>query len=97
MIIWLVNSNRWNNNLKIKDEFYIIVPFNYMHNTFDNDLIDTVNFTKRSYIEQFCQQFDQLQRDVYLFQYYQADNYSQFKFNNQQYIDWVVNLLQHYH
>lgn len=66
MIIWLVNSNRWNNNLKIKDEFYIIVLFNYMHNTFDNDLIDTVNFTKRSYIDQFCQSEYQRQQVINL-------------------------------
>ena len=46
---------------------------------------------------QFCQVFDQLGRDVYLFQYYQADINSPYKFDNKQYTDWVIDLLQYYH
>lgn len=47
--------------------------------------------------KQFCDFFDDLQRDVYLFQYYQADQNSEFKFSNQLFTDWVVDLLQYYH
>lgn len=47
--------------------------------------------------KQFCDLFDSLQRDVYLFQYYQSCLTNDIKFSNKQYIDWVVKLLEFYY
>ena len=46
---------------------------------------------------QFCQFFDKIKRDVYLFQYYQSHDNSPYKFDNKSYTDWIVDLLQYYH